>query len=85
MRVSMHQGRSVRVLRSARSKSPFSPAEGIRYDGLYRITREEPRTNNLGGLYVRWRMERENGQAEIAMDRPTADEKRLAARVADGY
>lgn len=35
--VSKLQGNPIRVIRGANHKSPYSPADGYRYDGLYRV------------------------------------------------
>ena len=53
----------------------WSPRVGIRYDGLYKIVERKMRKNHKGGLYMRFKLEREEGQAEIDKSRPTAFEK----------
>ncbi|KAI4308513.1 hypothetical protein L6164_031576 [Bauhinia variegata] len=37
LRVSCRKGYPVRVIRSSKEKSPYAPASGLRYDGIYRI------------------------------------------------
>lgn len=74
----------VRVLRSARSNSPWSPSHGIRYDGLYVVTGEETKRNKLGGAYARFRMDRIVEQPAIDMKRPTKEEVELCKRIMRG-
>ena len=74
----------VRVLRSARSNSPWSPSHGIRYDGLYVVTGEETKRNKLGGAYARFRMDRIMNQPAIDMKRPTKEEVELCKRIMRG-
>ena len=85
MRLSFQLRRSIRVLRSSRCRSRYSPSKGLRYDGLYTITGEETRANTHGGAYIRFQLERNKEQPEIDMKRPTQAEKRLYDRVRDGY
>lgn len=76
--------RPVRVLRSSRSNSPWSPSHGIRYDGLYVVTGEETKHNVWGGAYARFRMDRIAEQPAIDMNRPTKEEVGLCKRIIEG-
>lgn len=81
LRHSIGTKRPVRVLRSARSNSPWSPSHGIRYDGLYVVTGEETKRNTLGGAYARFRMDRIVKQPAIDMTRPTKEEVELCKQI----
>lgn len=85
MRVSYQLRQSVRVLRSHRGCALYSPSKGLRYDGLYSITGEETSINTCGGAYIRFHLQRDANQAALDLTRPTAEEKRLCARVQAGY
>ncbi|MCJ1466305.1 hypothetical protein MMC07_004924 [Pseudocyphellaria aurata] len=85
MRLSFRYRRPLRVLRCSRSSSPYSPSQGIRYDGLYTITGEETVLNTRGGAYIRFRLERDHDQAAMDLKRPTPQEKRLCEQVREGY
>lgn len=82
---SLQTERPVRVLRSSNGNGKLAPSAGIRYDGLYKIKKEEMRKNKLGGAYLRFRLERCEGQDEIDMGRPTKEERSLCERVREGY
>lgn len=84
LRHSSRTKRPVRVLRSSRSNSPWSPSHGIRYDGLYVVTGEETKHNMLGGAYARFRMDRITKQPQIDMNRPTKEEVELCKRIMGG-
>lgn len=45
------------------SRSQYSPSKGLRYDGLYLIAGEEPRTNTHGGAYTRFHLQRNGNHA----------------------
>lgn len=81
LRKSSRTKRPVRVLRSSRSNSPWSPSHGIRYDGLYVVTGEEIKHNKWGGAYARFRMDRIMEQPAIDMSRPTKEEVELCKRI----
>lgn len=86
--VSWRSGQPVRVLRSSSGSSPFAPACGIRYDGLYRVVDFELRRNKIGGLYRRYELRRLSGQRsleEIVRTIPTAQEQADEARITEGY
>lgn len=83
--------RPVRVLRSA-SKGErhrhYSPACGIRYDGLYRVVTVQNRHNAKGGLYQRFKLRRLDGQEgleDIAARSPSAEQRRDFQRLREGY
>lgn len=84
LRHSIGTKKPVRVLRSSRSNSPWSPTHGIRYDGLYVVTGEETKRNSLGGAYARFRMDRITKQPAIDMKRPTKEEVELCKRIMRG-
>lgn len=84
LRHSSRTKRPVRVLRSSRSNSPWSPSHGIRYDGLYVVTGEEIKHNAWGGAYARFRMDRIAKQPAIDMNRPTKEEVELCKRIIEG-
>ena len=73
---SRENGKVVRVLRAAAGDSRLSPSVGLRYDGLYRVEREETKLNKKGGAYLRFRLERVAGQPSIDRSRPTVAERR---------
>ena len=58
---------------------------GIRYDGLYAVVEEKVRKNCKGGAYVRFLLEREDGQERIEKWRPSSKERREFEKVVDGY
>lgn len=70
MRTSLERGSPVRVLRSAKAaNSRYRPSRGLRYDGLYTITKEEiiePST-----LLYRFILERVQGQQPICWQGPS--------------
>ena len=74
MRVSKEHNRPIRVIRSGRSGSKYSPRQGLRYDGLYKIASEEMPLNTKGGAYVRFELVREPDQPAIDMERPNVAE-----------
>jgi len=67
----------VRVLRGAGGVERYSPSCGLRYDGLYRIVREEARTNLKRGAYVCFQLVRLTNQAEMDLTRPNARERKI--------
>lgn len=83
MQRSMGNGWPVRVLRSEKSKWSHAPAVGYRYDGLYDIMKEEVRLNSKGGAYVRFKLKRQSGQAEIDTSRPNQAEKEVYKKLKD--
>jgi len=75
----------IRVLRKSSSKWNKAPRAGLRYDGLYTITSMEEKSNDLGGKYLRFKLEREAGQPTIAVNRPSPSEVRQIEKAKDGY
>lgn len=73
---SRENGKVVRVLRASTGDSYLSPSVGLRYDGLYRVQREETMRNNNGGAYLRFRLERVGEQLPVDRSRPTVAERR---------
>ncbi|KAL1872071.1 hypothetical protein Daus18300_004440 [Diaporthe australafricana] len=81
---SLTTGNHVRVLRAANSSTAFAPSVGIRYDGLYRVVRQELRRNPRGGLFVRYVLRRVAGQeplGSIWRRSPTARQMRDHRRI----
>ncbi len=56
--VSRLSGRAVRVNRGHKHKSPYSPARGFRYDGLFRVTDAWQDHGKSGFVVWRFRLER---------------------------
>lgn len=75
----------VRVLRSSRGRHVCSPAKGLRYDGLYKVTKRIEDFNEKGGLYLKFKLIRLPDQPVIDTTRPTKDELYEEAKVEDGY
>ncbi|MDR7252261.1 putative restriction endonuclease [Nocardioides sp. BE266] len=46
-------GKPLRIVRGAGHDSPFSPASGYRYDGLYKVTKHYPVKHPIDG-FTRW-------------------------------
>lgn len=66
LQASLLSRRPVRVLRSSRCALPISPSVGIRYDGLYIVTKRlESQKNAKGGLFARYVLERIPGQESL--------------------
>ena len=86
LQASLASGKPVRVLRSATGKSRFAPTYGLRYDGLYTIVDVREPINGRGGKYEQFKLERIEGQPEIAVrSRPTLAEVHDYQNVARGY
>ena len=77
MRLSYTERRQVRVLRSGKSTGEFAPSKGLRYDGLYSITREDIEKNTKGGAYLRFKLVRDPNQPEIDVARPNTRERQV--------
>ncbi|PSS03692.1 PUA-like domain-containing protein [Coniella lustricola] len=59
LQVSYESKRPIRVLRSSRNPFGLSPSIGIRYDGLYVVTRRMPlQKNDKGGLFAQFVLQR---------------------------
>ena len=84
--VSLQNRQPVRVIRGACKSSPYAPKTGFRYDGLYTVTGKENCTDyEKRGAYVRYFLERIDGQPEIDRSRPTSDEIKLAGEARSNY
>ncbi|KAH8762478.1 PUA-like domain-containing protein [Diaporthe sp. PMI_573] len=76
----------VRVLRAANKESAYAPSVGIRYDGLYVVTRQETSHNSKGGLYFKYLLERLPDQKplnEVTRESPTAQQMADHGRIND--
>lgn len=61
--ISAQQGLPVRVVRGAKHKSDFAPAEGYQYAGLYRIVSFWHETGQAGYRVWRYRLIKHDGQS----------------------
>ena len=61
------RNRPLRVVRGYKlaKRSDFAPQQGYRYDGLYRVVEVWPEQGPSGFVIWRYKMEREEGQAEL--------------------
>lgn len=75
----------VRVFRSLHAKWKGAPRAGIRYDGLYTVVSMEIDTNEKGGAFKKFKLERNSGQDPIRTELPSMDTIKLFNRVRDGY
>lgn len=86
---SISSRKPVRVLRASNKSNHFAPSVGIRYDGLYRVVRQDtPRKNPKGGLYQRFVLERLPGQPdlrEIADLIPTPEQRRQFEKIPEAF
>ncbi|KAG0134733.1 PUA-like domain-containing protein [Tuber indicum] len=64
--ISFKNGTKIRLFRSSKSQSPYAPAEGLRYDGLYTIRAYEL-LDKKNAVY-RFEMIREKNQPKIRGD-----------------
>lgn len=80
LHVSRLTQKPVRVLRAGqhakRAHSEWAPTEGIRYDGLYRVTDVKYPFNKNGGVYEQFKLVRLQDQDPINKFRPTPRELR---------
>jgi hypothetical protein len=78
--------RPVRVLRS-NHKDHHGPPVGIRYDGLYKVVSVRHCTNQKGGLYEQFKLERLPDQKSLAECQkfPTAAQRADYAKIKNGY
>ncbi|GKT45324.1 E3 ubiquitin-protein ligase ORTHRUS 2 [Colletotrichum spaethianum] len=66
LHLSLTNGNPVRVLRSASGKGgAYRPSHGIRYDGLYRVTKVHILTNKKGGAYFQFELQRLPDQRDL--------------------
>ncbi|RPB23443.1 hypothetical protein L211DRAFT_849713 [Terfezia boudieri ATCC MYA-4762] len=72
--VSTKHNKPVRVLRSSRNNSRWSPSAGIRYDGLYNVESYTIRTDGERKKFYQFVLVRVQDQAPIDRTRPTAVE-----------
>lgn len=85
---SLETGRPVRVLRSSGGKKKYTPKLGIRYDGLYRVSRVRRETNSMGGLYEQFELDRLPGQRsldEIQAAVPSREQQDDFNKIKNGY
>ncbi|KAF9878664.1 hypothetical protein CkaCkLH20_03564 [Colletotrichum karsti] len=90
LHVSYQSGRVLRVLRKASAKGKYAawaPDCGIRYDGLYRITRCGTKKNQKGGLYEQFKLVREPNQTplEDLTSIPSLAQRNDYARIGEGF
>ncbi|KAH8094514.1 PUA-like domain-containing protein [Cristinia sonorae] len=63
--MAMKNNRPIRVVRGFKLNSIYAPAEGYRYDGLYRVTEAEKAVGKLGFKMCRFTMVREPNQSPL--------------------
>ncbi|KAB8302385.1 hypothetical protein EYC80_005809 [Monilinia laxa] len=85
MRRSISTRKPVRVLRNASCSWQKGPSMGIRYDGLYRVTECEVRTNGKGGKFWCFTLRRLVGQDPIRVSMPGRALMGRFEKVKDGY
>jgi len=66
---SYQRGRPVRVIRGHNLNSKYSPCEGYRYDGLYKVTKVFTDKSNDGFEICRFKLKREPNQDPIPQRR----------------
>ena len=66
--------RPVRVLRSHSGDAHWSPLEGLRYDGLYRVIARRSLQHDVYGPYTRYELERLPGQPPIRREVPSNEQ-----------
>ncbi|MCJ1313531.1 hypothetical protein MMC25_007210 [Agyrium rufum] len=85
MRTSYIKHYVIRVIRSSGGRSKICPRVGFRYDGLYEIVEERRNTNNVGGAYTEFKLERLGGQADINLSRPSKEEVEMYRKISEYY
>ncbi|KAK1974523.1 YDG/SRA domain-containing protein [Colletotrichum cereale] len=88
LHLSLKTGHPVRVLRSASGKGgAFRPSCGIRYDGLYKVTKVRTLTNQKGGAYYQFELERLPAQRDLneLLGTPDNAQQALCLAVKEGY
>src|SRR3569833_2062305 len=88
LKKSLENGRPVRVLRSASSKSAWAPSVGMRYDGLYRVVSLRHPTNAKGGKYEQFKLVREPGQLPLQSlfhTSPSHEQAKAFKKISQGY
>ena len=78
---SISTGKPVRVIRTSSSHYQHAPIAGLRYDGLYTVVSSATAYNGNGGAYIQFKLQRQDGQAPIATNRPTRREADEFAKV----
>ena len=71
---SFNTGLPVRVIRGSRSESDFAPSQGLRYDGLYKVTWYGQMFGRGGHQVWKYKLERLMNQDPIRRDIPTRTE-----------
>ncbi|KAF8453684.1 hypothetical protein BGX38DRAFT_1141462 [Terfezia claveryi] len=79
--VSTKHNKPVRVLRSSRNNSRWSPSAGIRYDGLYNVESYSIKTDGERKKFYQFVLVRLQDQAPIDRTRPTAVEIAALERI----
>ena len=82
---SMQTGKPVRVLRARGSKWRGAPREGIRFDGLYKVTSSKDVEVDVGAVYCQFELVRLVEQEPIDCTKPTAEHVREYKMIAEGY
>ncbi|KAM3417214.1 hypothetical protein BST61_g5474 [Cercospora zeina] len=87
LHASLRHQRPLRLLRTSKAVLPWAPAEGIRYDGLYKVAALDTAWNKKGGAYERFKLVRQTGQIPLTecQKRPTKEELRDFNRINHGY
>ncbi|CAK1366405.1 E3 ubiquitin-protein ligase ORTHRUS 1 [Cercospora beticola] len=87
LHASLKHKRPMRLLRTSRAVLPWAPAEGLRYDGLYRVEAMDKPKNGKGGLYERFKLVRIAGQLSLdeCRKRPTRQELKDYNQINHGY
>ncbi|KAK1624499.1 PUA-like domain-containing protein [Colletotrichum phormii] len=88
--VSKEQKTPVRVFRKAKKgsqNSTYAPKVGLRYDGLYYVTGYSKATNDKGGIYHKFTLQRHHPQKPLEDLRniPSKQQRRDYAKIDDGY
>lgn len=79
LHISMREQTPVRVLRTSTGASRYKPSVGIRYDGLYMVTRVNERFNKYDGLYEQFKLDRVPDQTplpQLSARSPTSQQVR---------
>jgi hypothetical protein len=76
---------AVRVFRSYASHWSGRPRAGLRYDGLYDVKGMSIETNEVGGAYKRFKLERRENQPPINTNEPSSALVSQFERVKHGY
>lgn len=75
---------NVRVFRGP-SKQNVSPPMGYRYDGLYKVARQETGRNEKGGAIVKFVLQRNSGQLAINRTRPSFEDRKALREYKNTY